>query len=331
MNIAVFGWYHHRNAGDDRIQYCINRWFDGHTLAFLPAGRQVPIHLLRTYDAAIIGGGGLIMNEGGVFRNMSRWIRAAGIPVALVGVSVEEITEALRVELREFLDVCCFAWFRDQASLDEIGPHSKAFVAPDITWLYPFPLLSPVSKGIALCLRKRNDVAIEKWQCAIKNLDEPVIPWPLYFEQGGDADILRRIMPKAQMPEEFTLDPLKQASTVVSERYHGVLFALQSGRPAIAVSSLPKTRRFLKENDLSEWSIAETEPEKLRTVLQSMTDNRDNLLHQVLELRSSLCKRATLQGKKARELLLGAAEALPQPNRRWNNRMRQALDLGSYY
>src|SRR6185436_6357089 len=54
VNIAVFGWYHHRNAGDDRIQQCLTRWLDGHTLAFLPAGRRPPVHLLRTYDAAIL-------------------------------------------------------------------------------------------------------------------------------------------------------------------------------------------------------------------------------------------------------------------------------------
>src|SRR6266498_1808139 len=133
MNIAVFGWYHHRNAGDDRIQYCITRWFDGHTLAFLPAGRRPPIHLLRTYDAAILGGGGLIMGEGGMFRHMTRWVRSSGIPVALAGVSVESITSGLRAEIRAFMDVCCFAWFRDKGSLEVVGEHPKAFVAPDIT------------------------------------------------------------------------------------------------------------------------------------------------------------------------------------------------------
>jgi len=331
MNIAVFGWYHHRNAGDDRIQYCISRWLDGHTLAFLPAGRPVPVHMLRTYDAAIIGGGGLIMTEGGVFKKMSRWISAAGIPVACVGVSVEALTPGLRDELREFLDQCCFGWFRDQASLDEIGPHPNAFVAPDITWLYPFPLLPAASNGVALCLRKRNGLAIEKWKRAVEQLGERVTPWPLYFEEGGDAEILRRVMPGESIPDEFNLAPLKESAIVIAERYHGVIFALQSGRPALAVSSLPKTRRFMKEHDLSQWCTSETEPEKLRVVLQSMNDNREKLLHQVLQLRSSLCQRVTLQAQKARELLLTAAGALPQPNRRWNHRVRQALDLGSYY
>ena len=153
MNIAVFGWYHHQNAGDDRIQVCLTRWLEGHTLAFLPAGRPPPIHLLRTYDAAIIGGGGLIMGTGGMFRQMRRWVRLAGIPVALVGVSVENLTPGLRAELRAFLDVCCFAWFRDQGSLTALGPHPNAFVAPDVTWLYPFAPLPPATGGIALSLR----------------------------------------------------------------------------------------------------------------------------------------------------------------------------------
>ena len=89
MNIAIFGWYHHQNAGDDRMQSCLTRWLDGHTLAFLPAGRPPPIELLRTYDAVLIGGGGLIARSGGLFRGMAAWVRATRIPVGLAGVSVE--------------------------------------------------------------------------------------------------------------------------------------------------------------------------------------------------------------------------------------------------
>jgi polysaccharide pyruvyl transferase WcaK-like protein len=330
MNIAIFGWYHHRNAGDDRIQYCLTRWLDGHTLAFLPAGRQPPIHLLRTYDAAIIGGGGLIMGEGGMFRHMTRWVKSAGIPVALVGVSVERVTSTLRNELREFFDICCFVWFRDQGSLEEIGSHPKAFVAPDVTWLYPFPLLPPSPTGVALCLRRQSGIPIEKWQRAVAEMNERVLPWPFYFEQGGDAALLQKILPKSAVPEEFQMDPLKETATVVSGRYHGLLFALQSGRPILAVSSLPKIRRFLAEHGLGEWCMAETEPEKLKERLQHLNVSRDSLLPRVLQLRSSLHEQATRYGEKARQLLLDAAASLPPPSRRWGNRVREMLDIGSY-
>ena len=59
MNVAVFGWYHRKNAGDDRIQEALVQLFDGHTLAFFPAGKRVPLAVLRTYDLLVVGGGGI--------------------------------------------------------------------------------------------------------------------------------------------------------------------------------------------------------------------------------------------------------------------------------
>jgi len=331
MNIAVFGWYHHRNAGDDRIQYCVTRWLDGHTLAFLPAGRPPPLHMLRTYDAVIIGGGGLIMATGGVFRNMARWVQALGIPVALVGVSVEAITPALRAELRAFLDVCCFAWFRDQGSLDDVGPHPRAFVAPDLTWLYPFPVLPAAGDSLALCLRKHRTLAVEPWRQAMGTIHRPILPWPLYFEGGGDAALLKEILPQSTVPEEFTLEPLRNSRIAVSGRYHGLLFALQSGRPCVAVSSLPKTRRFLAEHGLGDWWIAEADPGDLASVLRKWETDYERVLPQIAALRASLADQAQFQGQSARDRLCDAAAALPPPSRRWGTRARQILDLGSYF
>lgn len=328
MNIAVFGWYHHQNAGDDRIQACLTRWLAGHTLAFLPAGRPPPIHLLRTYDAAIIGGGGLIMGEGGVFRQMRRWVRLAGIPVALVGVSVEGLPAGLRAELRAFLDVCCFAWFRDQGSLDALGPHPNAFVAPDVTWLYPFATLPPVAAGIALNLRSGQGLPQAAWQHTLAGLAVPIYPWPLLIEGATDARALREVLPDAAVPAEFSLDPLRASATVIAGRFHGVLFALQTGRPVIAVSSLPKMRRFLHEQGLETWCLAEDAPERLPDLLAQLQAERPALLADIADLRARLHAEATLQGDAARARLLAAAAALPRPSRRWGMRLRDSLDWG---
>jgi glycosyltransferase involved in cell wall biosynthesis len=225
MNIAIFGWYHHRNAGDDRIQQCLTRWLDGHTLAFLPAGRQPPVHLLRTCDAAIVGGGGILQREGGMFRGMARWVRRAGIPVALAGVSVEAITPGLRQELRGFLDVCCFAWFRDRGSLEAVGEHPRAFVAPDVTWLYPFEPAPEEGSGIAVSAGPGSLQPRDAWRAALMALGEPLHPWPLYFENDGDGRALRELIPDAVLPGEFDLDPARRAAAVLAGRFHALLCA----------------------------------------------------------------------------------------------------------
>jgi len=331
MNIAIFGWYHHRNAGDDRIQQCLTRWLDGHTLAFLPAGRRPPIRLLRTCDAAILGGGGLIMGEGGMFRHMARWIRSAGIPVALAGVSVEAITPALRRELREFLDRCCFAWFRDRESLEAVGEHPKAFVAPDLTWLYPYPAAPLPPEGVAVCLRKQRGLPLDAWRRVLAQLDQPLHPWPLYFEQGGDAGVLASVIPDRPVPEEFDLEPARRAAAVVSGRFHGIVFALQLGRPALAVSSLPKTRRFLAEQGLGAWTVAEDRPQELGERWRSFVDAWPRLSEEALRIRSRLHDEVRTRTGAARDRLLAVAAELPPPSRRWGNRVREMLDLGSLF
>ncbi len=306
MNIAVFGWYHHRNAGDDRIQQCLTRWLEGHTLAFLPAGRRPPVHLLRTYDAAILGGGGLIRDRGGMFRDMARWVRAAGIPVALAGVSVEGITPELRAELRAFLDVCCFAWFRDRGSLAEVGEHPRAFVAPDITWLYPFEPAPGEGDGVAVT-------------SADLTAPVPLHPWPLYFENGGDAAAFRR-----PVPEEFDLEPARRAAAVLTRRFHGLLFALQLGRPVLVGSAAPKVRRFLEDNGLQGWSL----PGDLDW--PGFVSRWPAMREEALRLRGRLRDEVWEKTTPARERLLAAASALPPPGRRIGNRLRELLDLGSW-
>jgi len=311
MNIAIFGWYHHRNAGDDRIQQCLTRWLDGHTLAFLPAGRQPPVHLLRTYDAAILGGGGLIRHQGGMFRGMARWVRQAGIPVALAGVSVEGITPGLRRELRELLDVCCFAWFRDRGSLEDVGDHPRAFVAPDATWLYPFEPAAEEGRGLAVSVAPGTLQPREAWRDALAVFKEPIHPWPLYFENGGDGRALRELIPDADLAVEFDLDPGRRAAAVLVGRFHALLFALQLGRPVLAASDAPKVRRFLDDNGLQSWIAAE--PGSL-----SCPGTRE----EALRIRSRLHDEVWEKTAPARERLLEAASRLPPPNRRLRNLLR---------
>lgn len=293
MNIAVFGWYHHRNAGDDRLQYCITRWLDGHTLAFLPAGRKTPpISFLRSYDAVLIGGGGILQKRGGLFRDMARWVRRAGVPVALVGASAERLPADLRTELRGFLDVCCFAWFRDQASLEAVGTHPAAFVAPDLTWLFPFPVVPP-GEGTAVSLRAGGGVPLDAWRSALGSLPGPVRPWPMYFESAADARLLEAVLPGAPVPDEFTLQPLVDSSAVVSSRYHGLVFGVQSGRPVVGVGGEPKVRRFLDEAGLGEWWLAEEDLPDLATRVVDLLRRSPPDATEIEHLRARLHAEAT--------------------------------------
>jgi len=329
MNIAVFGWYHHQNAGDDRIQRCLTRWLDSHTLAFLPAGRPPPLALLRTYDAAILGGGGLARKRGAMFGGMRRWIRSAGIPVALAGISLEGEDDGLVRELRGALDVCAFAWWRDRGSLEQVGAHPRAFVAPDITWLYPFDP-APAGRGVAIGLRRQGPLARAAWRQALAAIDEPLRPWPLYFENGGDRALASELMPGCPVPNCFTLAPARDAEAVVTGRFHGLLFALQLGRPVLTVSSLPKVRRFLAEHGLDAWRVDEDRPQDLVRLWPAFRAAWPALAERARSLRQTLSSEVSEMAGAARSRLLGQAAALPPPSRRVRDRLRRVLDLGRW-
>jgi len=329
MNIAIFGWYHHRNAGDDRMAQCLVRWLEGHTLAFLPAGRPPPLDLLRSCDAALIGGGGLIMDRGGVFRDVARWMRRAGIPVALAGVSAERLDEPLRRELRAALGRAVFAWFRDRASLAAVGEHPRAFVAPDLTWLYPLPEAPAAGAGLAVALSRRPGFDAASWRRALAALDAPLHPLPLYFENGGDAALIAELLGPQAVPEELDLAPLRHAAAVLTSRYHGLIFALQSGRPALVTGEQPKLRRFLAEHELEDWAVAG--PQELASRWRRM--ERDLAAHaaRARRLRRRLHDEVWRRTEEPRERLLAAAAALPPPGRRPLNRLRRLLDFGDRF
>jgi hypothetical protein len=101
-------------------------------------------------------------------------------------------------------------------------------------------------------------------------------------------------------------------------------------RPVVAVSTLPKTHRFLAEHGLAEWCIPEAEPQRLKSVLRNMHNRRNELSHHLSTLRASLHAEALKYGETARALLLDAAQAKSLSNGRWINKVRQALELGLY-
>ncbi len=268
------------------------------------------------------------MNRGGVFRDMAAWTKAAGIPVALLGVSIEQLSDPLRAEMRAFLDGCCFAWFRDRGSLEQLGGHPRAFVAPDFTWTYPLPVLAPpTSNGAAVCLRRHARLDVAAWQRVLADLGRPARPWPLYFEQGGDTDPLTQAMPGEAIGDEFSVRPLVDASAVVSMRYHGVIFGLQSGRPAVGVGSQPKLSRFMAEQGVGDWRLDESQIDALPALLRSWDEQPDAVRTSVLELRHRQVEAAVTTAQGALDRLLTAAEAASRSRSAWSRRVRALIDV----
>jgi polysaccharide pyruvyl transferase WcaK-like protein len=186
----ILGWYHQRNAGDDRLAHCIERWLHDHQLAFWSHTKIPPPELLLRCDYVILGGGSLANAHNGAFFGMKKWIEAAKIPVFGVGLSVSNIP-ALREEFKAIPASGGLIWVRDQKSADFLGlPPQQCTVAPDLSWLFPltgehFDLESTARSGVAVNFRpwpKRNWDP-RNWIAPIAAL-KGAVPYPLCFGRG---------------------------------------------------------------------------------------------------------------------------------------------------
>lgn len=145
MKIAVFGWYGHNNAGDERIKYCLNHFlmglggiesvdfFDLHENAVKGATTK-----FNEYDLIIIGGGGLILSQ----HNYHDFILGLDTNVVTLGISVETTLKGNPKKFAQsLLHKCESVHVRDRGSYEKLKTldiHNKVVLSSDLTFLHPF-------------------------------------------------------------------------------------------------------------------------------------------------------------------------------------------------
>ena len=139
MKIAQIGWAGNANQGDERMFYCIKRYFKKHEIVrfrnLLEAIQS--IELVNSCDYVLIGGGGLI------FRGFSRYvefIKSIKKPLGCIGISIEadNLNPDMEAGLSLLKKKCDFIYVRDQKSKKLLQNHYKVIVGPDLSFLYPF-------------------------------------------------------------------------------------------------------------------------------------------------------------------------------------------------
>lgn len=313
MNVLVLGWYHHQNAGDDAIERAVTRWLDGHTLAFLPAGRRLPASYARRWDAVLVGGGGVLQHAGGVFADLRRFTRRAGVPVGLVGVSTEWSEPALLEEVRAAHPGLCLLWARDGGTLVDLGLQAdeRTFVGPDLSWLAPLlPVAAGERRGVAVAAAAHAGLDADTWGPALAALPGPVRPWPFWLQGDADVRLLERLLPGHDVPPVHTTAPAAAAQVVVSGRYHGLLFGLQLGRPVVGIGDSPKVRRLLTEQGLDDWYVPAARPDRIGPVVAGVLADLAASDRRAADVAARLTAEAEECGARALGLLEAAAHPL---------------------
>ena len=181
---VVFGWYHKKNAGDDRLAHCIEHWLGDHELTFLPHTYSPPLEILQRSDYVILGGGSIANQVHGVFKNMRHWIDATNIPVFGVSLTVSQYDE-FRHELSAIPETGGSIWVRDSKSAEWLDFDNGVVFGPDISWLYPRTFSHENrTEQVGVNFRPWSKIAWnpEIWKAELQQVfGNKVVPWASMF------------------------------------------------------------------------------------------------------------------------------------------------------
>ncbi|MGG6280759.1 polysaccharide pyruvyl transferase family protein, partial [Leptolyngbya sp. AN03gr2] len=114
MKIAVFGYYHHLNYGDDRLGQALVHALYPHTVVLLPHNQTPPD--LDWFDFVLIGGGGLVWAEVGIWADTIHWLTKSNKPFGVVGLGINELNANLKPALMWMVEHAEIFAVRDRKS-----------------------------------------------------------------------------------------------------------------------------------------------------------------------------------------------------------------------
>lgn len=324
MKIAVFGWYGHNNAGDERIKFCLNHFlmslggiknidfFDLHEYAIKGATNQ-----FDHYDLVIVGGGGLILSH----YNYHDFILGIKTKLITIGISVEtelkgnpkKFAIALLEKSKVFL-------VRDNASyekLKKIDINDKVQVSTDLTFLHPYDIsniyeenniginlmaktkcLPWMLKYIVFVSRFVNNFSPKTidFSCLIKYAQtlSNILPIPLYcVEQSfnvaeyqmNDIKYLKKYF--ENVPSFFNHSEIDRCKIFISMRLHGLIFAVQKGIPILAFSIYPKQIHFIRDVGIENCLVNTDELKNTQNTMNYIFNNQDSIRKKILLYRDN--------------------------------------------
>lgn len=324
MKIAVFGWYGHNNAGDERIKYCLNSFlyalggidsvdfFDLHDNA-----AKGKTNKFDDYDLIIVGGGGLIYSQ----HNYHDFILGLKNKIITIGISVEgdlignrgKFARAL-VERSKIIIVRDYASYEKLASFDI---NKTIIVSADLTFLAPYDVINALENdkiGINLFpkLSSPSDSMLNRFKfnlnrfgfnvelktiCfenLLRNLMHrfELLPIPLYCVKQDVATYIYQMndvkflsLYFENVPEYFDHENIDQCRMFVSMRLHGAIFAVQKGIPVITFATYPKQINFMKEIGLENLVVNLFDHQSIPNMIDFINKNISNISTQMQEYR----------------------------------------------
>tara|TARA_R110002095_G_scaffold179366_2_gene156834 strand:+ start:1536 stop:2567 length:1032 start_codon:yes stop_codon:yes gene_type:complete len=323
MRIAVFGWYGHENAGDERLKYCLNFYlmslggvqkidfYDLHENAIKGKTNQ-----FDHYDLIIIGGGGLILSQA----NYHEFISGIQTKLAVLGVSVEtELTGNPKKFAQALLEKSTIFLVRDQGSHEKLSAldiNKKVKISSDLTFLEPYETTGK-SEGNAIGINllakissrsfiRSNPIAnsilnrigfpynpkIISFREVVSKIQEKfdIKPIPFYCvkQNSNVVDCQKNdvnIMKKyfENVPASFNHRDIDKKKFFISMRLHGLIFSIQKGVIPITFSTYPKQMNLMRDMGLGELLVNIDDPISIMSHIDYALANEDIIKEKILE------------------------------------------------
>ena len=315
MKLGLIGWYNHANYGDDRILYCLRKTFTDYDIFVVNGWEDArsKINELNKCDYILIGGGGLIL--GNCWQNTDIILNLKR-PFGFIGISIE--TKYISKNMENFLSLIKeraeFILVRDEASRSRLNYHYKTIIGPDLTFLYPFNIVTEVKDDICginlrewhywrgnpygyyyfLMKKIINKLSIakkvyplSKWEPdraieIIKKDFKKIIPTPFYFEKDvvNDINILSRYF--SNVPKKIDMDVYKNIRYIIGMRFHAIVFAVQCGVPFVSLSYQPKNISFCADMNLDMLSLDIYKIEELENKIEYIKKHYQQIRKQII-------------------------------------------------
>ena len=313
MKIGLIGWYNHYNYGDDRILYCLKKFFSGCNFLITNSWQdaRLKINELNNCDYILIGGGGFILRD--CWRHIDVVLNFKK-PFGLVGIGVEAKHKSMEQFLKAIKEKAEFILVRDSESKRKLEDHYKVIVGPDLTFLFPFDIVPEIKEDI--CGVNLRDWYYWKseffgtFYSVMKRIDNrfpiikkiyPFVKWdpekaveiiqknfkhilalPLSFSKDyvSDVDILKQHF--GNVPSQIDLSIYDKIRYLVGMRLHFLIFSMQFGVPFISLSYQPKNFSFCANNNLNILSCDIYNLEKLKNKIDFVKTNYNSVREKII-------------------------------------------------
>jgi len=269
--IYIWGWWQGKNLGDNWILSTMKKIFGSDSA---PLSTDIlDFKTMGNGDFIICGGGGLFVHD-----VIPPWDKKVNIPYGVFGIGTE--FGADKEKITDLYKNSHFFYVRDYMTLNKFHMEDKSLVIADVTFFDPLPI-SNGGNNILFIWRK-NDLDI-----SLYSKDK----WKKYIGEYASIDRWRGVLLSfsnviessfdGTENENWILESMNNVGFIVSQRYHGIISAIQMGIPCVALDICPKIKSLMDDCGLSEYCIKIGEIDKFPMLYEKAMSNKKEIINKM--------------------------------------------------